>query len=32
VSVRALAYVIAGHAQHHLELLRQQVAGKSASA
>jgi hypothetical protein len=32
VSVRALAYVIAGHAQHHLELLRQHVAGKSASA
>ena len=30
VSVRALAYIIAGHAQHHLELLRQQLAGKAA--
>jgi len=30
ISVRALAYVIAGHAQHHLELLRQQSAGKPA--
>ena len=27
ISVRALAYVIAGHAQHHLELLRKQLAG-----
>ena len=27
ISVRALAYVIAGHAQHHLELLREQLAG-----
>jgi uncharacterized damage-inducible protein DinB len=27
VSVRALAYIIAGHAQHHLELLRAQFAG-----
>ena len=26
VSVRALAYIIGGHAQHHLELLRQQFA------
>ena len=26
VSVRALAYIIAGHAQHHLESLRRQVA------
>jgi uncharacterized damage-inducible protein DinB len=28
VSVRALAYVIGGHAQHHLELLRKQFGGK----
>ena len=28
ISVRALAYVIAGHAQHHLELLRRQVCEK----
>jgi len=27
ISVRALAYVIAGHAQHHLGLLRKQLAG-----
>jgi hypothetical protein len=27
ISVRALAYVIAGHAQHHLVLLRKQLAG-----
>ena len=27
ISVRALAYVIAGHAQHHLDLMRQQLAG-----
>jgi uncharacterized protein (TIGR03083 family) len=27
VSVRALAYIIAGHAQHHLELLRKQFGG-----
>jgi uncharacterized damage-inducible protein DinB len=27
ISVRALAYVIAGHAQHHLELLRKQTRG-----
>jgi len=26
ISVRALAYVIAGHAQHHLELMRKQLA------
>jgi uncharacterized protein (TIGR03083 family) len=32
ISVRALAYVIGGHAQHHLELLRQQVAGKSVKS
>ena len=32
ISVRALAYVISGHAQHHLELLRQQVAGKSVKS
>jgi uncharacterized damage-inducible protein DinB len=32
VSVRALVYIIAGHAQHHLELLRQQVAGKAVKA
>ena len=25
VSVRALAYIIAGHAQHHLELMRKQL-------
>jgi uncharacterized damage-inducible protein DinB len=31
ISVRALAYVIAGHAQHHLELLRKQAAAKSAA-
>ena len=30
VTVRALAYIIGGHAQHHLELLRQQIAGKGA--
>ena len=29
VSVRALAYIIGGHAQHHLELLRQQRLGKA---
>jgi DinB superfamily len=27
ISVRALAYVIAGHAQHHLEIMRSQLAG-----
>jgi|SRR5271169_1043173 len=27
ISVRALAYVIAGHAQHHLGLLRTQIGG-----
>ena len=27
ISVRALAYVIAGHAQHHLDLLRKQLPG-----
>ena len=27
VSVRALAYIIGGHAQHHLELLRKQFGG-----
>ncbi len=32
ISVRALAYVIGGHAQHHLELLRQQLAGKASAA
>lgn len=32
ISVRALAYVIGGHAQHHLELLRQQVAGKAVKS
>jgi len=26
ISVRALAYIIAGHAQHHLDLLRTQLA------
>jgi hypothetical protein len=30
--VRAMAYVIAGHAQHHLELLRKQFAVKAAGA
>jgi uncharacterized damage-inducible protein DinB len=29
ISVRALAYIIAGHAQHHLELMRKQFAGKA---
>ncbi len=29
ISVRAMAYVIAGHAQHHLELMRKQFAGKA---
>ena len=32
ISVRALAYVIGGHAQHHLELMRQQLACAKASA
>ena len=32
ISVRALAYVIAGHAQHHLELLRKQFVGKPVGA
>lgn len=32
VTVRALSYIIAGHAQHHLELLRQQLARKSVKA
>jgi len=32
ISVRAMAYVIAGHAQHHLELLRKQFAGNSPAA
>jgi hypothetical protein len=27
--VRAMAFVIGGHAQHHLELLRKQFAGKA---
>ncbi len=31
ISVRALAYVIGGHTQHHLELLRQQIAGKASA-
>ncbi|MGA9566212.1 MAG: DinB family protein [Candidatus Korobacteraceae bacterium] len=29
ISVRAMAYVIAGHTQHHLELMRKQFAGKA---
>jgi hypothetical protein len=32
ISVRALAYVIAGHAQHHLGLLREQFAAKPVGA
>lgn len=32
VSVRALAYIIAGHAQHHLELLRRQAASTFSSS
>jgi uncharacterized protein (TIGR03083 family) len=31
VTVRALVYIVGGHAQHHLELLRQQTARKSAA-
>ena len=31
VSVRALVYIIGGHAQHHLELLRSQTAAKPAA-
>ncbi|HUI85211.1 MAG TPA: DinB family protein [Candidatus Binatia bacterium] len=30
VTVRALAYIAAGHAQHHYELLREQLGGKTA--
>lgn len=29
ISVRALAYVIAGHGEHHLALMRKQFAGKA---
>ena len=32
VSVRALAYIIAGHAQHHLESLRKQISGQGNNA
>jgi uncharacterized damage-inducible protein DinB len=32
ISVRAMAYVIAGHAQHHLELLQKQFAAKAVGA
>jgi uncharacterized damage-inducible protein DinB len=32
ITVRALAYVVAGHAQHHLELLRQQLSTKATGA
>jgi hypothetical protein len=32
VSVRALAYIVAGHAQHHLELLKAQLGTKAALA
>jgi uncharacterized protein (TIGR03083 family) len=31
VTVRALVYIVGGHAKHHLELLRQQTARKSAA-
>jgi uncharacterized damage-inducible protein DinB len=31
ISVRAMAYVIGGHAQHHLELLRKQFTGRPAA-
>jgi uncharacterized damage-inducible protein DinB len=31
VTVRALVYIVGGHAQHHLELLRQQVAANPAA-
>ena len=30
VTVRALAYIVAGHAQHHYELLKSQLAAKAA--
>lgn len=32
VTVRALAYIVAGHAQHHYELLKVQLASKAAHA
>ncbi len=31
VTVRALAYIVAGHAQHHYELLKSQLGGKAAN-
>ena len=32
VTVRALAYIIAGHAEHHLGLLSLRASGKTAQA
>ena len=32
VTVRALAYIVAGHAQHHYELLKAHLASKAAHA
>lgn len=32
VTVRALAYIVAGHTQHHYELLKQQLGAKAAQA
>ena len=32
VTVRALAYIVAGHTQHHYELLKSQLAAKAAHA
>jgi hypothetical protein len=32
VSVRALAYIIAGHARHHTAILRQRLSGRGSAA
>ena len=32
VTVRALAYIVAGHAQHHYQLLKAQLTGKATPA
>jgi hypothetical protein len=32
ITVRALGYLVAGHAQHHYDLLKEQLGGKTAQA
>jgi hypothetical protein len=32
ISVRALAFIIAGHTRHHMDIVRKRVSGESAAA